>query len=96
MKPIKLLDFYDFDGVGWSWAAGGTDKPDKVAERVRDLMGIEDGKQASLSFSSDSTYRNIALFLEKDLPNIPRHEGETHLVSVQVCLAVAQVSYFLY
>jgi hypothetical protein len=26
MKPIKLLDFYDFNGVGWSWASGGTDR----------------------------------------------------------------------
>jgi thiamine kinase-like enzyme len=54
-----------------------------VAERVKALMGVEDGRQATLTFPDGTTFRNVTRFLEEDLPKLPRHEGEAHLVSIQ-------------
>ena len=59
------------------------DRPAKVAERVKALMGVEDGRQAMLAFPDGTTFRNVTRFLEEDLPKLPRHEGEAHLVSIQ-------------
>jgi thiamine kinase-like enzyme len=59
------------------------DRPAKVAERVKALMGVEDGRQATLTFPDGTTFRNVARFLEEDLPKLPRHPGEAHLVSIQ-------------
>jgi thiamine kinase-like enzyme len=54
-----------------------------VAERVKALMGVEDGMQETLTFPDGSAYRNVARFLAEDLPKLPRHQGEAHLVSIQ-------------
>eukprot|EP01087_Luapelamoeba_hula_P018930 TRINITY_DN6185_c0_g1_i1.p1 TRINITY_DN6185_c0_g1~~TRINITY_DN6185_c0_g1_i1.p1 ORF type:complete len:939 (-),score=88.84 TRINITY_DN6185_c0_g1_i1:55-2847(-) len=82
-ERLCLLDYYDFNGKGWSWAVGGTDTPSKVKERVADIMGVADGSIENILFPGGQVYRNVATFLEHDLPTIPRRATEQNLVAFQ-------------
>jgi hypothetical protein len=39
-ETLQLWNCYDFDGKGWCYYKGGSDTPDRVKERVQDILGI--------------------------------------------------------
>jgi hypothetical protein len=39
-ERLKLLECYNFDGKGWAWFKGGSDTPDRVRERVANILQI--------------------------------------------------------
>jgi len=83
-ENIKLFDYYNFDGKGWSWSQGGSDTPSKVQERIQMLMETEDGDMEYLNFCDGQfVVRNIAHFLEKDLEEVKQHQTELHVVAWQ-------------
>eukprot|EP01129_Flabellula_baltica_P010526 TRINITY_DN4461_c0_g1_i1.p1 TRINITY_DN4461_c0_g1~~TRINITY_DN4461_c0_g1_i1.p1 ORF type:complete len:687 (-),score=135.66 TRINITY_DN4461_c0_g1_i1:564-2624(-) len=41
LEQFDICDAYNFDGKGWAWAAGGSDNPDAVKKRTKELLGTE-------------------------------------------------------
>lgn len=79
-EPLVLLDCYDFNGRGWASFKGGTDTPSLVRERISMVLGC-DPNMEYLEFPGGYKFRNVADFLEFDLPKIPRRSTECHFVS---------------
>eukprot|EP01114_Cavostelium_apophysatum_P020086 TRINITY_DN6634_c0_g1_i4.p1 TRINITY_DN6634_c0_g1~~TRINITY_DN6634_c0_g1_i4.p1 ORF type:complete len:814 (-),score=150.15 TRINITY_DN6634_c0_g1_i4:79-2520(-) len=79
-ERLNLLDCYEFDGKGWAYAKGGSDTPQRVKERITEVLNT-DSSQEYLTFPGGVKFRNVAHFLEKDLPSIPKRRMESHYVS---------------
>ncbi len=83
LLPFDIFgkDQYDFDGRGWSWAAGGTDNVDRIRERIEVLLPGQSNNDV-LHFPGGRSVPNLCTFMECRLPDIVRrHAADYHLVA---------------
>ena len=80
--PVRcnLFQLYDFDGRGWSWAVGGTDNPDKIAERVATILKVEDANCEKLKFG-EYQVENLVHFMRNKVLEYRKKANFFHLSS---------------
>jgi hypothetical protein len=71
LEPVNLFSAYDFNGKGWALRTGGSDDPDSVMRRARELLPEnKDSSYGKLSFTSDFCVNNVSAFLRDVLPKV--------------------------